>query len=579
MGICIMAAIYELIDNAIDANAENINIHIEYNEVDDDDEYIRVYVEDDGYGISKTKTVDGIVYDGITYALAFGDSYDRGANAIGKFGWGLPASATCTSLRTEVYTRTSDDDEWRYTYVDLDEMDEKNNTRPPIASTEVPDHLDLVNPNPESGTVVSFDKCDDTEPKTVRGIKGRLIKNVSRIYRDFLDGGLNITVNGTEVEPTDPLYMMENARNVGELPDKVPQVEEPFHNKKVELESTDTGETHDVEITVVMLDVEAIRKSDAYDQNWMKEHNLNTTNQGFSIVRNGREIRNDLTLDLFTKHPNKNFMRAEVRFPPELDERFGIQSDKSRLSVKQSTKDKLKEGLANTPDQIHNKTNRIRNKIKAEENKKKSDAEPSPSEEAAEKGAKFLKDARDQTEEELEEIKKDVEKRKDQELAEIEEDDNLDEEEKEDKKQRVEKKYERQKKVNSHNVTTETIGTGHFYEADFRGNQVNAIINDRHRFYDIYKQLTVGAHNTESTTTDGGSTIDLAQTQESMLIDHLLLAAARAELMMGKRAGSSDSEEIEEIIFQFRSEWSEALRTFLKFADTDQDNRGPIQRN
>ncbi|WP_049906306.1 ATP-binding protein [Halorubrum aidingense] len=579
MGIETLAAIYELVDNSIDADAENIHIHVEENEVDGET-YIRIAVEDDGHGISETITAEGTEYDGITYVLAFGDSYARGNDKIGKFGWGLSASATCTSLRTEVYTRTADDDDWRYTYIDLDEMDDSNDTKPPTAVKKDPDHLDLENPDTDTGTVVSFEKCDGTDPKTVRGLVSNLTSEIPRVYRDYLDGAVNITVNGKELEPTDPLFMMESAHNVGELPDKVPRVEEPYHTATVELEEEDGDETYDVEITVVMLDVEAIRSHDEWSSDWMSKQGLIERNQGFSVVRNGREIRNGLTLGgIYNKHGSKNYVRAEIRFPSELDDRFGIQTNKSRLSVKQSVKDKVDEALANAPNQIARKTEKIRKQIIAEENKQSSDTDPSPSEKAAEEAARFLKNVREQTAEEQEQTKESVEEQKEEEISEIEADEDLDEDEAEKKKKQVEKKYERQKNSNSHNVTTDTVGTGHFYEAEFRGNQVNAIVNDSHRFYEAYEQLRAGTHRGDPVSTDGGPETDTTQTEESMLIDHLLLAAARAELMMEERHEGLDDEVVSEVLYQYRSEWSEALRGFLKFMGDGSDSGGPSRRN
>lgn len=578
MGIETLEAIFELIDNSIDADAENIHIHVDENEVDGES-FIRIAVEDDGHGISETITADETEYDGITYVLAFGDSYARGGDKIGKFGWGLSASATCTSLRTEVYTRTTDDDGWRFTYVDLNEMDETNNTRPPISVQADPDHLDLEEPDPEAGTVVSFEKCDDTNPKTVRGLVGRLNSTIPRVYREYLDNAVDITVNGTELQPSDPLFMMENAFNVGDLPDKVPRVEDPFHTATIELEEADSDETHEVEINVVMLDMEAIRGHEDWDSEWMKDHGLIERNQGFSVVRNGREIRNGLTLDgVYKKHPSKNYVRAEIRFPSELDERFGIQTNKSRLSVREPVKDKIEAALGNATNQIARKTKKIRNKIITEENKRSSDADPSPSEETAEEAARFLKKARDQTAEEQEQMKEAVEEQKQEELAEIEADDDLDDEEAEKKKQQIKKKYERQKRSNSHNVTTDTVGTGHFYEAEFRGNQVNAIINNSHRFYEAYEQLRSGGHRDVSLSADGGPETDVTQTGESMLIDHLLLAASRAELMMEERNERFEDDVVRELLYQYRSEWSEALRGFLKYR-RDGSNGAPSHRN
>lgn len=572
LGVETLSAIYELVDNSIDADAENIHVHIEENVVEEEDgeeEYLRIYVEDDGRGISQVIEDEGTEYDGITYALAFGDRYEQGGIQIGKFGWGLPAASTCTSLRTEVYTKQKDEDNWRYSYVDLDEMEEERTTRPPESEQKAPSHLELEDDDKESGTVVSFEKCDDTEPKTVNGIESQLISELPRIYRYYLDGDLSITVNGTDLEPKDPLFRMENAHNVGELPDKVPRAEETYLEETIHLEGED-DEEHAVNLTVVFLDVEKIRKCDEWDPDWMSDHGLVERNQGFSLVRNGREIRNGLTLGLFKRHSDKNYMRAEIDFPPELDSRFGIQTDKSRLSPEQAVKDKIGEAFGKTDTRIQKKTREKITKLKAEAKKEESDANPSPSERSAEKASKFMKSPRDQTSEEEKEVNEEVEEKKKEEIQEIAKDSDLDEEEKEEKIEQTEKKYERQKDPNSLNITTDTLGNGNFFQPEFRGQQVNATINDGHQFYEEYQKVRTAAHRV----TDGGSSeqsIDVmveGQTEGSMLVDHLILAAARAELMMKEHYDYDD--ELEEYLYQFRSNWSEALRTFLKYADDGQ---------
>lgn len=568
MGVETLSAVYELIDNAIDAGAENIHVHVEDNIVDGE-EFIRIYVEDDGRGIVKTVEHDGETYDGISFALAFGDHYDQGGVQIGKFGWGLSASATCTSLRTEVYTRQEDEDEWRYSYADLEEMQESNDTSTPVAENETPDHLELENPEPESGTVVSFEKCDDTEPKTVRGIVSRLTSNLPRVYRYYLDGDVSISVNGQDLQPKDPLYMMENAHNVGELPEKIPGVEEPYHKETIHIEDSKGEAEHPVTVTVTWLDVEAIRKCDEWSNNWMSDHGLVESKQGFSLVREGREIRNNHVGGLFKPHADMNYMGLEIEFPRQLDDQFGIQTDKSRLRMKQSVKDQIEDALSNAPNQIKAKTRKKIRSLKDEANKEKADAEPSPSERAAEKAAKFMKDPRDQSEKDREEVEEEVEDKMQEEIEQVKEDPELDEDEKEDVIERTEKKYERQKNPNSYNVTTDTLGRGHFYEADFRGNQVNAVINDGHKFYEVYRQLRTGVHRDgDDVSADGGIEETLSgQTEESVLIDHMLLAAARAELMMQDRY----DDEAQEYIYQFRSEWSEALRAFVKYMEDGMD--------
>ncbi len=556
-------AVCELIDNSIDAGADNIHINVEKNVEKDEGEkkkFLRISVEDDGRGISETITDENedVEYDGITYALSFGGRYETEKAEIGKFGWGLSAAATCTSRRTEIFTKQKDEN-WRWSYVDLDEMEEEGDTRPPSSKEKSPDESDLNELEKDSGTLVIFERCDDIERSTVNGMVNKLTREIPRIYRYYLEGGRTITVNGKELVPKDPLYMMEGCHNPG----NIPLVEEPYHEEtiKVEAEEEDGEGIHEVTVRVVWLDVEEIRKKDEWSGSWMSEHGLTEQNQGFSLVRNGREIRYGLTHGLFNTHADKNYMRAEIKFPPELDSKFGIQTNKSRLRIKDSMKDRLDEALAGTPEQIHRKTREKIRKLKTEANKETRDAEPSTSEKSAEKADKYLKNRRTFNEEEEEEVIEKIEEKKEEDIQEIENDPELDEEEREEQIEQTERTYERQKSSNSFNVTTETLGSGHFFEADMRGRQANAVLNDGHIFHEMYELLRTGDFDSDLYP-EAGSDSSQNQSEASILIDHMLLSAAHAELWVEDRYDNSD--EVLEYIHQFRDEWSTALRLFLK---------------
>jgi len=69
---------------------------------------------------------------------------------------------------------------------------------------------------------------------------------------------------------------------------------------------------------------------------------ITVENQGFSLLRNGREIGCWLNLGLFANHPNYTYFRGEVDFHPALDTLFGIENNKSRSSVPQEVVDLLK---------------------------------------------------------------------------------------------------------------------------------------------------------------------------------------------------------------------------------------------
>lgn len=576
LGLTTTNAVCELIDNSIDADADNIHVKVENNTVKEDgreQKYLRIYVEDDGHGIARTivDDEDGVAYDGLTYALAFGGRHRNKKAKIGKFGWGLSASATCQSKRTDVYTRTPDEDDWRYTYVDLNEMDEDGDTRPPAAENKKPPtHLDLEDSNKDSGTIIVFEKCDDPQRATANGMESLLTGEIARIYRRFLDAGKTITINGTELAPKDPLYMMDGCYN----PHGIPLVDEPYHEETIMVEAPeDTNHEGEYEVTlrIVWLDVEAIRTKDEYDGGWMSKVGLTEDDQGFSLVRNGREITSGVTFGLFSPHADKNYMRAEIEFPTELDKRFGIQTNKSRVSIKEPMKDKLSAALGGTTTQIQRKTRERITKLKAEQEKKKDESEPSTSEEAAEKADKYLKSRQKLSDDEEDQIDQEIEEQKEERIEEIEERDDLDEDEKEEVIEREERRYERRKSSSSFNITTETLGSGKFYEADIRGKQANAVLNDGHDFHEAYQRVKSGNSGVFGEEIKETMNHREIQAEASILVDLLLLSASHAELRMQEEFGRTD--EAVRYIDRFQDEWSTALRLFLEHKPEAENER------
>ncbi|MBZ5502063.1 MAG: ATP-binding protein [Acidobacteriia bacterium] len=63
--------------------------------------------------------------------------------------------------------------------------------------------------------------------------------------------------------------------------------------------------------------------------------------QGFSVMRNQREVMNAVSLNFFTKHNDFNRMRGELFFPAALDGMVGIEFTKRQVDFEQSLFDQL----------------------------------------------------------------------------------------------------------------------------------------------------------------------------------------------------------------------------------------------
>ena len=102
-------------------------------------------------------------------------------------------------------------------YFDLNEVEaaakEGEDTFIEIPS-EQPVPLELVDLLPEgAGTLVVWSKVDRLEEgrhaQDANSLRVEVEKELSRIFRYFLDGGIQIWVNDTRLLPHDPLFLME----------------------------------------------------------------------------------------------------------------------------------------------------------------------------------------------------------------------------------------------------------------------------------------------------------------------------------------------------------------------------------
>ena len=96
-GHTLATAVADIIDNSLDAKAENIRIRF----VTDDDRLIAVRIRDDGVGMTPAALQD---------AMTLGKQKDRDEASLGHFGIGLKAASLSQALTLTVYSRNYDAD-------------------------------------------------------------------------------------------------------------------------------------------------------------------------------------------------------------------------------------------------------------------------------------------------------------------------------------------------------------------------------------------------------------------------------------------------------------------------------------
>ena len=338
-------ALSELIDNAIDNDAKNINL-ITYSEL--------------GTGSGKQKkritkiTEIAILDDGIgmdyetlrnCLSLGYGTNLDSSReNNHGKFGYGLKGSSLFACRRVEVFSWQQNTPS-RVIYLDKDKIKSNQERFPDPVEMEIPEkYKKLIKKESTSGTLVIWKKLNETKiPKKIEAFKNLLKNDVCRIYRHYLDdddaygGKLNITItsfNDKEEKaepytllPNDPLFLMkpnilEKGRDDIFYGDQDTSIEE---GKQTILLEYEKGKMTPVQIITSVAKPEIQKKVGSSYIGKKYE-----SNNSISFLRQCREI--DFEKKGYIAYEERSrWFGVEVRFTDKADEIFGVTKEKTQV--------------------------------------------------------------------------------------------------------------------------------------------------------------------------------------------------------------------------------------------------------
>ncbi len=209
-GYDLSAAIAEVIDNSVEANANNI--FVDLIEGAGKEKVSSILFIDDGSGMD----VDILHH---YLVLGYSTRWMR-TDTIGKYGVGAKLAALNFARRIDVWSRQSAKEPWLHVYFDLDEARDAEKAGhedpfgidPPVA--EAPPKEASSGLPSGAGTVVLWSTIDRLEHGRLTAnfdqLQVEVQKEISRIFRQFLDGGINIRLNGTDLLPHDPLFVMKD---------------------------------------------------------------------------------------------------------------------------------------------------------------------------------------------------------------------------------------------------------------------------------------------------------------------------------------------------------------------------------
>ncbi len=366
----IESAVAEIIDNSVEANAENIFVILR-----------------EGIASSGRKVVtevgfldngDGMDSNVLGNCLGIGASTRQARRGMGRFGVGLPQASLYACPLIEVYSWQNGIENAKKVYLDIEKIKRGVQTEieDPVLATIPKPYSDYISYRTmaeeydfsNSGTLVIWKNCDRISPKTRGPLTDKLEASLGQKFRYFIhDGVSQIKIvcdenrdASVDVAPNDPMFLMDDncvLCKEGE-PKKLYRrgqeegLEAPF--ELFTAKGTGDGEI-DVPIKYVNKEGEvavanvklrfSIVKNKFYDETAFPS-GTNPGNyelgkyaaklEGISVIRARREI--DFRKFNFynnVNEPQHRWWGCEIIFDPELDEAFGVANNKQYVELKE----------------------------------------------------------------------------------------------------------------------------------------------------------------------------------------------------------------------------------------------------
>ena len=319
-------AIAELIDNALQAYAERVDVLFGYDGTTSNKKPLQLAVVDDGHGMEAAM---------IRMAVMWGGTHrENDRTGLGRYGYGLPCSAVSLGRRFTVLSQVAGGTLNAVT-LDLDSLtagaytDSAGDiTVPEPTRAEVPpfvaDHITANYPEGwRSGTVILIEKLDRLAWATTQGIRDNLCRQFGVTYHK-LRGEAALYVDGDFVEPIDPLFLTPDFHLYGTDDDRA----QPFDPVRTEVRNPETG----AYMGAMTLRYAWLPPSFGSVDKDRDAVGLNA-NARFSILKDFHGIifsRNGRLIDVQTRTPwttfinNDRYIKVELEFSATLDEAFGI---------------------------------------------------------------------------------------------------------------------------------------------------------------------------------------------------------------------------------------------------------------
>ncbi|MFC8720125.1 ATP-binding protein [Kitasatospora sp. NPDC057198] len=328
------SAVGEVIDNSLESAANNIEILTKTELRNRKKVLSRIAFVDDGSGMD-----DDTLHHYLQ--LGFSRRY-MSEKTIGKFGVGAKLAGLSVGTRIDAWSRVTGSNEIRHVVFDLNEAleAEENGGTAGIAPPDnesLPADLEPHFPT-GSGTMVVWSKIDRVTDNEGRSTPDHIIvelkKELARIFRAFLGGGIRIKVDGVSLKPHDPTFRQKGTWAEQVLTDHLKAIGKEagdlrgqvFHDKAVKVEGT----THEVRVVITLAPPEVVRVKGAGGDALATKLRIPENEGAISFMRLDREINYNLVAKLFPGgvKTKDRYIGFEVHFAPELDRMMGVRNVK-----------------------------------------------------------------------------------------------------------------------------------------------------------------------------------------------------------------------------------------------------------
>jgi hypothetical protein len=369
-------ALGEVIDNSIEANANNVLVTLVQSEDRGKKRVHRIAICDDGGGMSSDILHHYLV-------LGYSSRYMH-SDTIGKYGVGAKLAALNFGRRIDVWSRDEADSEWLHVHFDLDEALEAEKaghsvTLAPPAPLEPPAEMNVSLPA-GTGTVVIWSKVDRLEEgraaRDFNELRAELEKELSRMFRYFVDGGIKIRVNDSELIAHDPLLLMERSWA------------DHILNKEIKRDDGKKGPKHyaatligdeiikvgseSTRLRVTVYPPEVVRQRGKGRDNLAKLLRVPDNLGALSFVRKNREVAYSNVPRILPGGTTEmdRYIGIEVSFDPALDDYFGIRNVKRGVEPHGELREKLRDLLKRFIPSARKEIERIWGEASREEHEK-----------------------------------------------------------------------------------------------------------------------------------------------------------------------------------------------------------------